>query len=75
MTAAMFGPIRLFTSMSVDGAGPDDHAGQELGRNGTDVPPGSATFSTDVVTRATDDSTVSPTPTTIRGPARGGIGE
>jgi dihydrofolate reductase len=36
MTASTTAPIRLYMSMSLDGfiAGPDDRAGQELGRNG-----------------------------------------
>jgi dihydrofolate reductase len=36
MTASMTAPIRLYMSMSLDGfiAGPDDRAGQGLGRNG-----------------------------------------
>jgi dihydrofolate reductase len=36
MTGSMTAPIRLYMSMSLDGfiAGPDDRAGQELGRDG-----------------------------------------
>jgi dihydrofolate reductase len=36
MTESMTAPIRLYMSMSLDGfiAGPEDRAGQELGRNG-----------------------------------------